>query len=63
MASKFQRLWEDAEKKVRAFERVRDFASHDAMMHAALVVINRHNLSQEFVNEMCKPKSALECQE
>ena len=54
MVSKFQRMWEDAEERIRIYERVTDRASDKEILRAALRVINRHNLSQEFVDELGK---------
>lgn len=56
MASKFQRMYEDAMKRVEAFERVRDDGASAKITYAALAVINRNNLTAEFVDELSKPK-------
>lgn len=55
MASKFQRMWEDAERKVRAYERVHDRATDMHLLRVALTVINRYDLAKEFVDELSKP--------
>lgn len=54
MTSKFQRMWEESERKVRAYERVADRAADQAILRAALRVINRNGLAGEFVDEICK---------
>lgn len=56
MTSKFQKMWEDAAKQVRTYERVHDQAVTTEICRAAMTVLNRHGLAQEFVDEMLKPK-------
>jgi ribosomal protein L28 len=56
MASKFERLYLDAIQRVKNYERVTDRAADMEILRNALRVIERNGLSQEFVNELSKPK-------
>lgn len=56
MTSKFQRMWEESERKVRTFERIRDGAATEEFLRAAMRVINKHGLGAEFVEEISRPK-------
>jgi len=56
MASAYQRLYEEERAKVRAFERVEDRAGDMALLRAAMRVITKHGLAQEFVDEITKPE-------
>lgn len=58
MASKFERLYLDAQRRIRNYERVADRAADMMLLRCALAVINRHNLAAEFVDELSKPQSA-----
>lgn len=57
MASKFERLYNEAMQQVRAFQRVKDAAATEEFLRVAICVINRHGLAQEFVDELSKQKS------
>lgn len=52
MASKFQQLYLDAMERIKVLERVRDSAADGALLSAALRVINRNSLTDEFVQEL-----------
>lgn len=56
MAGKFEKLYLEAMQRVRNYERVRDAAASEEFLKAALRVINSHNLAQEFVDEISRPK-------
>ncbi len=56
MTSKFQRMWEDAERRIRCYERVADRAADQLILRAALKIINHHGLAHEFVEELTKPE-------
>ena len=55
--ARYQGLYEDARRKLEIYERIRDDASSDKILHAAMTVVNRHGLTQEFVDELTKPWS------
>jgi hypothetical protein len=42
-------------RRIRAFERVRDDGAAHSILLAAMKVINRHSLTDEFVVELMRP--------
>lgn len=54
MAGKFQQLYEAAKAELRAFHRARDDGAAHHIITAAMCVINRHGLVQEFTDELLK---------
>jgi hypothetical protein len=56
MASKFQRMWMEEKAQRENYERVAALAGDRKIVMAAMRVINRNSLTQEFVDELMKPQ-------
>lgn len=55
VGSKFQQLYEEAQRRVLSYERVAEANADRNIVLCAMRVINRHGLTQEFVDEITKP--------